>query len=88
MRSCLEARVTHCATFGSAMGRPCGGIGPRGTCRWPRGPEVVSKGHAASESPLGLKDWAAFSEASVSDLIKLACCLTASCNKRSLAACF
>ena len=78
----------RCTTFGSAMGRPCGGIGPVVTRRWPRGPEAVSWGQAASESPLGLGAWAAFSEAEVSKLIKPACCLTASCNERSSAACF
>jgi hypothetical protein len=71
------------------MGRPCGGIGPVVIRGWPRGPEAVSWGQAASESPLGLGAWAAaFSEAAVSELIKPACCLTASCNERSSAACF
>ena len=71
------------------MGRPCGGIGPVVIRGWPRGPEAVSWGQAVSESPLGLGAWAAaFSEAAVSELIKPACCLTASCNERSSAACF
>ena len=89
MKSCLEARAMHCTTFGSAMGRPGGGIGPVVICGWPRGPEAVSWGQAVSESPLGLGAWvAAFSEVAVSELIKPACCLTTSCNERSLAACF
>ena len=68
-------RATHCATFRSIMGGP-----------W--GPEAVSRGQAASDSPLGLGNCVAFSEVSASNLIKLACCLTASCNERSSAACF